>query len=85
MLCCLAAALFAGNFALAGRVFASFVTKRTAAAGLALAFLAGGAAILAPVAAAHADHYGARAEAHGRSILAEILAPPLCSGGGETS
>jgi hypothetical protein len=32
------------------------------------------------LAAQHADHYAARAEANGRSVLAEIWARPICSG-----
>lgn len=85
MICCLLAALFAGKFALAGRMAALFAGKRTAATGLALAALVAGAGLLAPVALAHAGHYAERAKAHDRSILTEILAAPLCSGGGEAS
>ena len=42
----------------------------------ALILLAAGSA----VAAQHISHYLARAEAHQRSVIAEILAQPICSG-----
>jgi hypothetical protein len=46
-----------------------------------VAVIAGGAAttlaILAPL---HLEHYRQRAHAHDRTVLAEIIAAPLCSG-----
>jgi hypothetical protein len=80
MLCCLLAALFSGNLAAAGRMAFGLARKPTAAKVLMFGALAGGAALLAPVAVAHAGHYAERAAAHERSILEEILAQPLCTG-----
>ncbi|MDP3738791.1 MAG: hypothetical protein Q8R02_15460 [Hyphomonadaceae bacterium] len=83
MLCCVLTALFAGKFALVGRMAVSFAARRTVSAALMLSALLAGLGLLAPVALAHAGHYAERAKAHDRSILSEILAAPLCSGGGE--
>jgi thiol:disulfide interchange protein len=35
----------------------------------------------AALAAQHVDHYAARAQASGRSVLAEMIAQPICRGG----
>jgi hypothetical protein len=46
-----------------------------------VAILAGGAVTaLAIVAPHHLEHYRQRAQAHDRTMLAEIIAAPLCSG-----
>jgi len=45
------------------------------------AILAGGsAAALAILVPHHLEHYRQRAQAHDRTVLAEIVAAPLCSG-----
>jgi len=47
-----------------------------------VAILAGGAATaLAVLAPHHLEHYRQHAIAHDRTLLAEIVAAPLCSGG----
>lgn len=47
-----------------------------------VAILAGGAATaLAILTPQHLEHYRQRAIAHDRTVLAEIVAAPLCSGG----
>ena len=47
-----------------------------------VAILAGGAATaLAMLAPQHLEHYRQRAQIHDRTVLAEIVAAPLCSGG----
>jgi hypothetical protein len=80
MLCCLFAALLTGNLAAAGRIAAGLVRRPTAGKAMVLAGLGVAGFALAPAAVAHVGHYAARAEAHQRSILEEILAQPLCSG-----
>ena len=46
-----------------------------------VAILAGGAATaLAVLVPHHLEHYRQRAQAHDRTVLAEIVAAPLCSG-----
>jgi len=46
-----------------------------------VAIIAGGSATaLAILAPQHVDHYRQRAHAHDRTVLAEIVAAPLCSG-----
>jgi hypothetical protein len=46
-----------------------------------VAIIAGGSATaLALVGSHHMDHYRQRADDHGRTLLAEIVAAPLCSG-----
>jgi hypothetical protein len=46
-----------------------------------VAMIAGGAAAaLAVLAPYHLDHYRERARSHDRSVMAEILASPLCVG-----
>jgi uncharacterized membrane protein len=47
-----------------------------------VAIIAGGAAtVLAILIPHHLEHYRQRALAHDRTMLAEIVAAPLCSGG----
>ena len=83
MICCLLAALFSGNLAVAGRMALGLAQKPSLARILVVASLAGAAALLAPAAIAHAGHYVERAKLHERSILEEILAQPICTGGAE--
>ena len=45
----------------------------------------GAAATLAILAPYHLDHYRERARSHDRSVMAEILAAPLCVGAPRTS
>ena len=46
-----------------------------------LAIFAGGAAtVLAVVVPAHLEHYRQRARSHDHTVLAELIASPLCSG-----
>ena len=46
-----------------------------------VAILAGGSAtVLAILAPQHLEHYRQRAQAHDRTVLAEVVAAPLCSG-----
>lgn len=46
-----------------------------------VAIIAGGSATaLAILAPHHLEHYRQRAQAHDRTLLAEIVAAPLCSG-----
>jgi hypothetical protein len=46
-----------------------------------VAILAGGAVtVLAVLVPHHLEHYRQRARAHDRTVLAEIVAAPLCSG-----
>ena len=46
-----------------------------------MAIIAGGlAAALAVLIPHHLEHYRQRAQAHDRTVLAEIVAAPLCSG-----
>jgi hypothetical protein len=46
-----------------------------------MAIMAGGAAtVLAILIPHHLDHYRERARAHDRTVLAEIVAAPLCTG-----
>lgn len=79
MLCCLLSALMAGNLAVAGRTGLSLLRRPGPLAAIGL-LMAGAASIaIAPAVAEHGQHYAARAEANHRSILAEILAQPLCS------
>lgn len=80
MLCCLASALMAGNLALAGRLGLGFLRRRCMAAAMALLATAAVSIAVAPALAEHAGHYAARAEANHRSVFAELLAAPLCSG-----
>ncbi len=80
MLCCLFAALSAGNLAVVARTAGRLAAERTGATVIALAAGLAGLAALSPFAIEHAGHYADRAAAHERSILAEILAQPLCSG-----
>jgi hypothetical protein len=80
VLCCLLAALFSGNLAVAGRLAFGLARRPSALKVMILAALAGGGALLAPVAIAHAGHYAERARLHDRSILEEILVAPICSG-----
>ncbi|HVY89723.1 MAG TPA: hypothetical protein VG942_12690 [Hyphomonadaceae bacterium] len=80
MLCCLLAAVFSGNLAVAGRIAVGFVKQPSA---MKIAMLGGAGllgAVLAPMAAAHVGHYAERAKLNDRSILEEILAAPICSG-----
>lgn len=81
MICCLLSALFAGNLVAAGPMASAMMRRPRAILGVLLAVLLVGVAAVAPAAAEHAAHYAARAEANHRSIIAEILAAPLCSGG----
>jgi hypothetical protein len=83
VLCCLTGAVIAGNAAAAGGLAVGAAHRRLLAGaviGLAVAGLA-----IAPALAEHAGHYADRAEANGRSVLAEILAQPVCSGRRKTS
>jgi high-affinity Fe2+/Pb2+ permease len=79
MLCCLTGAVIAGNAAVAGG-FAFGARRRYLLAGGILGLAVAGLAS-APVLVEHAGHYADRADANGRSVLAEILVAPLCSGG----
>lgn len=80
MFCCLASALMAGNVLVASKAGFSLLRRHSIRAAMILAgLLAAGIAIM-PAVAEHAGHYAARAEANHRSVLAEILAAPLCSG-----
>lgn len=80
MLCCLASALMAGNLVAAGRLGLGVLRRRSVVAAIALlASLAAGIAA-APALAEHGRHYAARAEANHRSVFAELLAAPFCSG-----
>ena len=46
-----------------------------------MAMMAGGAAtVLAILIPHHLEHYRERASAHDRTVLAEIIAAPLCTG-----
>lgn len=80
MLCCLAAALMAGNLIAAWRIALGFLRRRSVAAAIVLLALAGTGIAVAPALAEHGAHYAARADANHRSVFAEILAAPLCSG-----
>ena len=80
MLCCLASALMAGNLVAAGRIGVGLLHRRSVTAALALAGIGALGIAIAPTLADHASHYVARAEASHRSVLAEILAAPFCSG-----
>ncbi len=80
MLCCLASALLAGNLAVAGRIGVDLLRRRSVAAALALLVSAAASIAAAPALAEHGRHYAARAEANHRSVFAELLAAPLCSG-----
>ena len=80
MLCCLASALMAGNLALAGRIGVGVLHRRSVAAVIALLVTMAASIAVAPALAEHAGHYAARAEANHRSVFAELLAAPLCSG-----
>ena len=80
MLCCLFSALMAGNLAVAGRAGLSLLQRPGPFAAIGL-LIAGVATIaIAPAVAEHGQHYAARAAANHRSVIAEILAQPLCSG-----
>ena len=85
MLCCLLAALSAGNLAAVARIAVRLAGERTGAMAVALAAGLGGLAALSPFVIEHAGHYAQRAADHERSILAEILAQPLCTGKTRTS
>jgi hypothetical protein len=80
-MCCALAALLIGTLAAWRRWSAAALGWRprlrraAACAAAAIALIAGVA-----LAAEHADHYAARAEANGHSVLAEIWAQPICSG-----
>ena len=80
MLCCLASALMAGNLALAGRIGVGVLHRRSVAAVIALLVTMAASIAVAPALAEHAGHYAARAEANHRSVFAELLAAPFCSG-----
>ena len=80
MLCCLLAAVFSGNLAVAGRIAAGLVRRPSAGKIIALAGVGLVGALLAPMAVAHVGHYAERAKLNDRSILEEILAAPICSG-----
>lgn len=80
MLCCLVTALLSGKLLVAARMAFGVAVKPSAAKLWMLGGLAGGAAFLAPFAAAHAGHFAERAALNHRSILEEILAQPLCTG-----
>jgi hypothetical protein len=80
MLCCLSSALMAGNMLAAGRIGFGLLRRPSVAAAMALAGIGALGIAVAPALAEHAAHYAARAEANHRSVLAEILAAPLCSG-----
>ena len=81
MLCCLLSALMAGNLAVAGRTGLSLMRRPGPLAAIGL-LIAGAASIaIAPAVAEHGRHYAARAAANHRTVLEEILAQPLCSGG----
>jgi len=80
MLCCLLAAVFSGNLAVAGRIAAGLVKRPSAGKIMALAGVGLVGAVLAPMAAAHVGHYSERAQLNHRSVLEEILAAPICSG-----
>lgn len=80
MLCCLLSAMMAGNLAAAARIGVS-LAKRPASPAMITLLIAGATGIaVAPALADHAAHYAARAEANHRSVLAEIIAAPFCSG-----
>jgi hypothetical protein len=84
MMCCLLTMALAGNAVAAGGAGWGMLRRPGLAMGLvvgAVLLIAGVSAIaIAPTVAEHAGHYAARAEAHQRSVLEEILAQPLCSG-----
>ena len=80
MLCCLASALMAGNLALAGRLGLGVLRRRSVATAIALLASLAASIAAAPALAEHGRHYVARAEANHRSVFAELLAAPLCSG-----
>lgn len=80
MVCCFLAGLMAGNIAVAGRIGVGLLRRRSVAAALALLVTTVVSIAAAPALAEHAGHYAARAEANHRSVLAELLAAPLCSG-----
>ncbi|SEC30951.1 hypothetical protein SAMN05519104_1134 [Rhizobiales bacterium GAS188] len=80
-MCCALAALLIGALAAWRRWSAAALEWRphlrraAACVACAIALMTGIA-----LAAEHADHYAGRAEANGRSLLAEIWARPICSG-----
>lgn len=80
MLCCLAGALMAGNLLAAGRIGVGLLHRHSVAATAALAGIGALGIAVAPALADHGAHYAARAEANHRSVFAEILAAPFCSG-----
>lgn len=80
MLCCLLSALMAGNLAVAGRAGLSLLRRPGPLAAIGLLMMGAVSIAIAPAVAQHGQHYAARAEANHRSVLAEILAQPLCSG-----
>ena len=80
MLCCLASALMAGNLALAGRIGVGLLRRRSVTAVIALLVTMAASIAVAPALAEHASHYAARAEVNHRSVFAELLAAPFCSG-----
>lgn len=80
MLCCLLSTMMTGNLAVAGRIGVSLMKRSDPLALIAL-LIVGAAGIAAGAALSdHGAHYAARAEANQRSVFAEILAAPFCSG-----
>jgi len=80
MLCCLLSAMMTGNIAVAGRIGVSLVKRPGPRAVTGLLFAGAVGIAEAPALADHGAHYAARAEANHRSMLAEVLAAPSCSG-----
>ncbi len=81
MLCCLAITLLSGNLAAGAGLTLTPRRARGASRRFVMVALAGAAALLTPAAIAHAGHYAQRAKAHERTVLEEMLAQPLCTGG----
>ena len=73
MLCCGIGAAAVVSAALSGK---QVLRSRR----LRLAVFGGAAALLAAYSGAHLGHYLARAQANERTLLAEIMAQPICSG-----
>jgi hypothetical protein len=81
-MCCAIAALLIGVMAMwrrglaVARHWRPQLRLAAVSAATAIALIAGSA-----LAAQHFDHYATRAQAGGRTLLAEILAQPICRGG----
>jgi hypothetical protein len=80
LLCCVLTALCSGALGVAGWGIADLRRRPSAVNVMALAGLGLIGALLASTAIAHANHYADRARLNERSVLAEILAAPICSG-----